>query len=83
MIRNLAAKEMKRTKQNVFYNPVKMVVVFYLPDKRRRDLDNLFKTVSDALNKIVYHDDSQIRELHLYRDYDIINPRTEILVEMY
>jgi Holliday junction resolvase RusA-like endonuclease len=30
------------------------------PDRRRRDLTNVFDTICDALQDIVYHDDNQI-----------------------
>lgn len=35
-------------------------MTFHISDRRRKDLDNLIKSVMDALNKIVYDDDSQI-----------------------
>lgn len=38
------------------------------PDHRTRDLDNLLKAPLDALKGAgIYHDDSQIDEIHLYR----------------
>lgn len=38
------------------------------PDRRARDLDNLFKAVGDSLQHAgVYHNDSQIDELRLVR----------------
>ena len=35
-------------------------LVVYFNDNRRRDLDNIYKSVTDALNNIAYLDDSQI-----------------------
>ena len=46
-----------------------VTIDFYLPDRRRRDLDNLSKAVLDACNRIVYQDDQQIVELHLTKSY--------------
>lgn len=46
-----------------------VTIDFYLPDRRRRDLDNLSKAVLDACNGIVYQDDQQIVELHLTKSY--------------
>jgi Holliday junction resolvase RusA-like endonuclease len=43
-------------------------------------LDNFNKLWQDALTGIVYEDDSQIAELHLYRDYDKANPRLEVVI---
>lgn len=54
---------------------------FYLPDKRRRDGDNLQKTVQDSLNKIAYADDSQIKEWRGSIEYDKENPRAVVQVE--
>lgn len=36
---------------------------------KRPDIDNLAKAVKDALKGIVYADDSQIVEAHLYKQY--------------
>lgn len=40
-----------------------LVLVFYLPDRRRRDVDNLAGAVMDALNGVLWRDDSQIVRL--------------------
>ena len=40
--------------------PVKMVVIVQVPDKRRRDLQNMLDTICDSLNNLVYDDDVQI-----------------------
>ena len=42
---------------------------FYLPDRRRKDLDNLAKGVLDACNGLVWQDDQQIVELHLTKSF--------------
>jgi Holliday junction resolvase RusA-like endonuclease len=44
------------------------------------DEDNLAYIVTNALKKIVYNDDSQICEKHVYKVYDTM-PRTEIIVK--
>ncbi len=44
------------------------------------DLDNITKSVLDALNKISFNDDSQIVSLHLHKFYSE-EPRTEITIE--
>jgi Holliday junction resolvase RusA-like endonuclease len=55
-------------------------VRFYFGTKRKADLDNFNKLWQDELSDIVYTDDSQIAELHLYRDYDKARPRIEVTV---
>lgn len=49
-------------------------------DKRRRDFDNFHKLSIDALNGIVWEDDSQIKEAVILLCYDKENPRIEIEV---
>lgn len=44
---------------------VAVVVLFEQATKIRADIDNLAKTVTDAMNGIVYADDSQIVELRV------------------
>ena len=48
---------------------------------RRRDLDNAAKCL-DGANGIIWHDDSQIDELHVYRRVDVAHPRLEVIVEV-
>jgi len=57
---------------------VKLEIKYYLSTKRKTDLDNLNKLVLDSMSGIVYQDDKQIIELHLYKDYCKENPRIEI-----
>lgn len=46
--------------------PIAVRVVANPPDRRRRDLDNLCKSVFDALTQArVWDDDSQVHDLHL------------------
>lgn len=45
------------------------------------DLDNLMKSVADALNDIAYEDDKQIYESHLMKAYTLGNPRAEVTIE--
>ncbi len=48
--------------------PISVTIGLYPPDKRKRDLDNNFKAVFDALEEAnVYMDDSQIETIHAYR----------------
>ncbi len=51
---------------------------FYL--KRDRDVDNL-KLVLDVMKGRVYEDDSQVTELHVYKQFDKLNPRVVLEVE--
>lgn len=45
-----------------------LYVEAYPPDKRRRDLDNIFKSLLDSLQYSgVYVDDSQINEIYVVR----------------
>lgn len=48
--------------------------------QRRGDLDNFAKVLGDALNGVMYHDDSQVVELHMWRHDDKAQPRVEVEV---
>ncbi len=61
--------------------PLAMVVLFYLPDQRRQDADNLLKLVKDAGNRAgIWHDDSQVVACSARVDLDPANPRTVIAI---
>jgi crossover junction endodeoxyribonuclease RusA len=57
----------------------------YPPDRRRRDLDNLGKALFDALGKAgLYHDDSQIRDLHLLmHEHDPARSGVIVTIKLY
>jgi crossover junction endodeoxyribonuclease RusA len=53
----------------------------FMPDARRRDVDNAAKQILDSLVKAgVIADDSAVHELHAYKRMDRKNPRTVIVV---
>lgn len=52
----------------------------YFGDKRVRDWDNYHKLTMDALNGIVWEDDSQITSVQVIKHYDKENPRVEITI---
>lgn len=54
--------------------------VFY-NDKRKRDIDNILKLLTDSLQKVVFENDSQIDELTVKRRFTKEKPRTIIQVE--
>jgi hypothetical protein len=57
-------------------------MTFYLPDRRRKDVDNLMKLWCDAANALVYEDDSQIVQAIIEKRFDDPeHPRTEVLIE--
>jgi len=60
-----------------FGGEVAMYVHVYRAQKRG-DLDNFAKVLGDALNGVMYHDDSQVVELHMWRHDDKAQPRVEV-----
>ncbi len=40
--------------------PVSLHLTFVLPDRRRRDIDNLAKSIMDGMNGVAFVDDSQV-----------------------
>lgn len=59
--------------------PVALSVVLFRP-RRAGDADNALKALLDALNGLLWVDDSQIEELHLWRRDDKARPRVELVV---
>jgi Holliday junction resolvase RusA-like endonuclease len=53
-----------------YTKPLEVSLSFYLPTRRRMDLDNLSKAVLDGMNGIIYGDDKQIVILHLSKCYN-------------
>ena len=50
---------------------LKVEIHAWMPDKRKRDLDNVFKALNDALTHAnVWIDDSQIDDLRIIRFFD-------------
>lgn len=58
-----------------------MEMTLFFKDKRRHDIDNYNKLVLDALEGIVFQDDSQVKELTIRKDYSAENPRIEIEIK--
>ncbi len=62
-----------------FEGPLALGVIFYRPDRRVVDLDNLVKLTCDSGNRArVWRDDSQIVVLAARIDLDAARPRTEV-----
>jgi crossover junction endodeoxyribonuclease RusA len=62
--------------------PIKVEIVAYRPDNRKRDLDNLLKAALDGMAKgLIYEDDSQIRDLSI-RWADTIGGMLKVKIEV-
>lgn len=80
-VRLVAALAMKKAGHGApTVQRVVLTASFVVRDRRARDLDNLVKLVQDAMNGVVYRDDSQIDVLHASKD---VGPRpgTSVVVE--
>lgn len=79
-VRACAELAMRIHGRTVLEGAVVLTLTLYLPDNRRRDLDNLAKSILDGGNGVLYRDDAQVSELHVYRRKDADNPRAEVEV---
>lgn len=63
--------------------PLRVSIEAWMPDARRRDIDNLNKAALDAMQAArVFEDDSQVVDLRIRRaGMDRANPRLEITLE--
>ncbi|MEI6449150.1 MAG: RusA family crossover junction endodeoxyribonuclease [Actinomycetes bacterium] len=55
-------------------------VVCYFPDERRRDVDNVLKSVLDGMQSVLYEDDSQVVIARAAKWLDRETPRTVVVV---
>jgi len=76
----------------LFKGPLKATVLFFMakPSSKPKwkiyadvkpDADNLQKAVFDALEKLIFKNDSQICIVYVVKKYDDDNPRAEITIE--
>ena len=56
---------------------------FYMPTRRRTDVDNLSKGVLDAIKGILFADDAQVVDLHVTKYVDRKQPRVYVAVSNY
>jgi Holliday junction resolvase RusA-like endonuclease len=57
-------------------------VRLYFPNHRRRDADNVIKSVQDGLRGVLYHDDHRVGVLCPPWEVDRERPRAEVTVEV-
>ena len=61
---------------------VRLEIRLWLPDRRRRDVDNIAKAIADGLNGIAWEDDSQVTSLSVSRaGIDRDCPRAEVRID--
>jgi len=65
------------------YDRLSLVIEVYPPDKRRRDLDNVLKSLIDAIQHAkVFPDDSQIDALRVYRREPVQHGRVDVCIDI-
>jgi Holliday junction resolvase RusA-like endonuclease len=50
----------------------------YFPSKNRSDPDNVMKVTLDSLTGVIWKDDRQIKELHVYKEHDKKKPARRV-----
>lgn len=90
--RNLLTKKYRNTKEALsletrsqwqnepLSEPLALNVLLYFGDRRRRDIDAYLKILLDSMEGIVYEDDVQVTELHVYKEIDVDDPRVVVQV---
>ena len=61
--------------------PFALEVRCFFPDRRRRDVDNVIKVCMDALNGVVWDDDSEVTRMTASKAIDRDNPRLEVEIK--
>lgn len=49
---------------------------------KKPDIDNVIKSILDALNKVTFHDDSQVVRLNAGKYYSV-EPRVDVIISVY
>lgn len=75
-----AAKIMAPIEPSISDN-ISVRIYLTLPTKRRRDIDNVAKSVLDSMIGIIYKDDSQVSKLYIERCYEKGISKTKIIIE--
>lgn len=60
--------------------PLELTARFYVGNARTVDGDNLLKAAADSLKRVVFPDDKQIMNYHIYKRIDRAKPRTEVTI---
>lgn len=55
-------------------------LLIYFGNNRKNDIDGYIKILLDAAEGVLYEDDSQVVELHVFKEFDEKNPRVELQV---
>ena len=58
---------------------VALNIIFYVKNNRA-DIDNMLKALLDCMTGLIYKDDSQVTEMHIFKEIDKHNPRTVIQI---
>jgi len=80
MVRWTAWDAMKKAGLAPIEGPVAVELKAYINGGRPGDVDNIAKAVFDGLNGVVWYDDRQISEMHVYRYEKQDEQRTEVKV---
>lgn len=65
--------------ETLIYSEISVTLKIFRP-QRSGDLDNRLKVLFDALQGVVYANDSQIVEIHAFRYEDRPRPRVEVTI---
>jgi Holliday junction resolvase RusA-like endonuclease len=72
------------TRSQVNFSPLSTTLAinlhFYFGDNRRRDIDAYTKIILDSMEGIMYENDCQITEMHVFKEVDKENPRTVVQI---
>lgn len=62
-----AAEAYNQYRKKPMKGGLKVSVFFTFADRRKHDIDNCLKAVLDSMSGILWEDDSQISELHVFK----------------
>ncbi len=75
-----AAQAKGQYQGEVLKGPIRVQMEVYFKSKASSDIDNVCKAMLDSLTGVIWKDDRQIQELHVWKNQDKENPRVEVEV---
>lgn len=80
IVKSIAAAACKQDRAFPVSTECTVLISAYVPDMRRRDIDNLEKNILDGMSGPVYDDDTRVEALVAIKRLDRGEPRAEVIV---
>ena len=77
---SIALETRTQWKNEPLSEDVTLNIMQYFGDNRKRDIDAYLKILLDSMEGVVFENDCQVTEMHVYKQVDKDNPRVVIQI---